>query len=94
MLVQIGPPQPIHPKESIAPPPFGSKGGDTLACEVGGTGTQFLQLDTLELRVYCHPSTSKSISTQTYGAQGAQINFGDLTLYLTYVSVVQISVFM
>ncbi len=29
-VVQIGYPPPSHPLESIANPPFGSKGGDTL----------------------------------------------------------------
>ncbi len=34
-----------HPQASVAPPPFGSKRGDTLACGGGGGGTQFHRRD-------------------------------------------------
>ncbi len=34
-----------HPQESVAPPPFGSKGGDELACEGGVGGTQIRRRD-------------------------------------------------
>ncbi len=36
-VVQIGSPNP-HRQESVAPPPFGSKGGDTLGCRGGVWG--------------------------------------------------------
>ncbi len=35
---ELGPP-PLRPQESVAPPPLGSKGGDTLACGGGSGGT-------------------------------------------------------
>jgi hypothetical protein len=36
---------PPHPQGSVAPPPFGSKGGDTFACGGGGGWTQFRRRD-------------------------------------------------
>jgi hypothetical protein len=46
-VVQIGSPTPSPERECVAPPTFGSKGGDKLAC---GGGTQFgRRTDTLAL---------------------------------------------
>ncbi len=51
------PPTP-SPAREIASPPFGSKGGDTLACGggVGGSNSDE-ETDSLELYVYNNPST-------------------------------------
>jgi hypothetical protein len=38
-VVRIGSPEPLTSKGVLRSPPFGSKGGDTLACGGGGGGT-------------------------------------------------------
>ncbi len=45
-LALIGSPPPTHRQASVASPsPFGSKGGDTLACGGGGGWIQFRRRD-------------------------------------------------
>jgi hypothetical protein len=46
-------PPPLHPQESVAPPPLESKGGDTLARGGGGGGPSSDEgKDTMALSVY------------------------------------------
>ncbi len=53
-------PPPLHLQASVAPPSFGSKMGDTLACGGGGGRTQFQRKDRHSgtvCTVYYNPST-------------------------------------
>jgi hypothetical protein len=50
-------PAPPHPQGSAAPPPYGSKGGDTPACGGGGAGGPNYDEGTDTLVLMYNPST-------------------------------------
>ncbi len=56
-----------HPNAGeCVPPPFGSRGRDKLACEIGGWGTQFGRgTDTLVLWVYMYSTLCPNPSSDT-----------------------------
>ncbi len=57
----MGPPTP-SPASECCPPPFGTKGGDTLACEEGPGGPNSDEgTDALVLHVYHNPFTGVSV---------------------------------
>ncbi len=58
---ELGPPNP-SPAISVVPLPFGSKGGDTLACGGGGPNSNE-GTDTLVLYVHYDPSTVQLLET-------------------------------